>query len=225
MTRNLVPLTVALPRRPHTSEIASGGVELAAIDATFVDPSTLDADVIELALVDVVVGSDGHSALPVFPSRSFLRERDETDPTAAVYVRGPLAGVAPTMDDERAWQARTGVFPILTALAVRTELLQRYRWLATNIYRAFEVARRRSFARLEDIRGSRVPIPSIAAHVRSLRQDFGGEVWPYGVEPNRPTLEAFVRHAHEQGVVASAPPDVAGLFVPVEPFVDYTDGV
>jgi 4,5-dihydroxyphthalate decarboxylase len=28
----------------------------------------------------------------------------------------------------------------------------------------------------------------------------GADFWPYGIEPNRPTLEAFVQYAHEQGV-------------------------
>ena len=27
-----------------------------------------------------------------------------------------------------------------------------------------------------------------------------GEYWPYGIEPNRRTLEAFLRYAYEQGV-------------------------
>ena len=27
-----------------------------------------------------------------------------------------------------------------------------------------------------------------------------GNRWPYGSEPNRPTLEAFLAYAHEQGV-------------------------
>ncbi len=29
---------------------------------------------------------------------------------------------------------------------------------------------------------------------------FGADFWPYGIEPNRPTLEAFLAYAHEQGV-------------------------
>ncbi|GAA4519090.1 hypothetical protein GCM10023191_094210 [Actinoallomurus oryzae] len=32
------------------------------------------------------------------------------------------------------------------------------------------------------------------------RAAFGGEPWPYGVDANRTTLEAFARWADEQGV-------------------------
>lgn len=128
-------------------------------------------------------------------------------------------------DAERESYARTRVFPILSVLVVRAELLERHRWLGSNIYRAFEVSRRRYFARLEDIRGSRVPIPSVAAHLSRLRELLGTDVWPYGIEPNRPTLEAFTRYATESGTIAGdVPSDIADLFHPIEPFVDFTDG-
>jgi 4,5-dihydroxyphthalate decarboxylase len=29
---------------------------------------------------------------------------------------------------------------------------------------------------------------------------FGDDIWPYGIEPNRATLEAFVHFSHQQGV-------------------------
>jgi 4,5-dihydroxyphthalate decarboxylase len=29
---------------------------------------------------------------------------------------------------------------------------------------------------------------------------FGGDYWPYGIEGNRVTLDAFLQYAHEQGV-------------------------
>lgn len=121
---------------------------------------------------------------------------------------------------EREYFAKTGVFPIMHMLGIRRELLDEHRWLASNVYRAFEVARRRYFARLDDIAASRVPIPWIAAHLQTLRETFGPDLWPYGVEPNRIVLETFLRYCAEQGLIADAGADVDELFVPVEPFVD-----
>jgi len=262
MSRNAVPLTIALPPYHHVNELRSAGVDLAGVDASFVDPRTPDADVFELPLLDHLVareaGDDRVTALPVFLSRRFVHswihvrnggpELVEPDPTASVYARGILLDMGETADVvvappaalrgvegvrplfarpavlERQWLAATQVFPILRVLCVRTELLRSHRWLGSNLYRAFEVARRRYFARLEDIRGSRVPIPSAAAHLRRLRETFGGEAWSYGVEPNRPTLQAFLRYAAAQEIAVDGA-DVAELFAPVEPFVDFTDGV
>jgi 4,5-dihydroxyphthalate decarboxylase len=43
-------------------------------------------------------------------------------------------------------------------------------------------------------------MPWVAEHARRWRELAGEDFWPYGIEPNRPSLEAFVQYAHEQGV-------------------------
>lgn len=143
----------------------------------------------------------------------------------AVISASPPGPAAPLFDRpgpfEREYLRKTGCFPILNVLAIRPEILARHRWLASNLYRAFEIARRRYFYRLEDIRASRVPIPSIAGYLHGLKEVFGAEIWPYGVDPNRATLETLVRYMIEQGM-ATAPEgmDVPRLFAGYEAFVD-----
>ena len=44
---------------------------------------------------------------------------------------------------------------------------------------------------------------------------FGGDAFPYGIEPNRPTLNALVQYLHEQALIA-APVRVDDLFVPID---------
>jgi 4,5-dihydroxyphthalate decarboxylase len=45
-----------------------------------------------------------------------------------------------------------------------------------------------------------VPLPWLYDHVQNARTTFGDDFWPYGIEANRRTLEAFVQYAAEQGV-------------------------
>ena len=45
-----------------------------------------------------------------------------------------------------------------------------------------------------------MPIPWCYDHAEKARALFGEDFWPYGLEPNRKTLEAFLAFAHEQGV-------------------------
>ncbi len=33
-----------------------------------------------------------------------------------------------------------------------------------------------------------------------MQQVFGGDLFPYGIEANRPTLELFLRYTYEQGI-------------------------
>ncbi len=71
-----------------------------------------------------------------------------------------------------------------------------------NLMKAFDEAKRRSMARLVEIGLSHVPMPWLPEHARRWRELAGEDFWPYGIEANRPTLEAFVQYAFEQRVTA-----------------------
>jgi len=94
----------------------------------------------------------------------------------------------------------TGIFPIMHTIAIRREVYEHNRWIAMNLLEAFEAAKRRSLARLREYNTARIPLPWLPARTKEIAAIFGEDFWPYGVEPNRRTLEAFVRYAHEQGV-------------------------
>jgi len=109
--------------------------------------------------------------------------------------------------------ARTGVFPIMHVVALRAEVHERHPWVAMNLYKAFAAAKQRSLERVLEVNAPFLPVPWGPAHARSVQGTFGEDPWPYGVEPNRTTLDAFLEWAHEQGVCARRlTPDE--LFVP-----------
>jgi 4,5-dihydroxyphthalate decarboxylase len=101
---------------------------------------------------------------------------------------------------EKQYFEKTGIFPIMHVIVLRREVYERDRWIAMNLLRAFDEAKRRSLARLADIGHSQVAIPWLAEHARRWSELVGEDFWPYGIEPNRRTLEAFLQYAHEQGV-------------------------
>ncbi|HEY8613343.1 MAG TPA: hypothetical protein VIL69_18925, partial [Roseomonas sp.] len=94
----------------------------------------------------------------------------------------------------------TGIFPIMHVVVLKREVYEKHRWVALNLLKALETAKDRSLARMSDITLSYFPLPWTAERAREARELIGGDGWPYGVEPNRPTLEAFTAWAHEQGV-------------------------
>jgi 4,5-dihydroxyphthalate decarboxylase len=85
-------------------------------------------------------------------------------------------------------------------VALRREVFDRDPWVAMNLVKAFEEAKRRSLARLGDITASHAPLAWLGDYVARLRGLFGDDPFPYGVEPNRRTLDAFLQYAFEQGV-------------------------
>ena len=114
---------------------------------------------------------------------------------------------------EVAYARKTGIFPIMHVVAMRREVYEQDRWLAMNLFKAFAEARARSLQRAADMALSFFPLPWIADELRIARELFGDDPWPYGVAPNRATLELFLRYAFEQGV-CRRPLTVDALFPP-----------
>lgn len=101
---------------------------------------------------------------------------------------------------EQAYFAATGVFPIMHIIAIKRDLLEREPWVARNLYTAFDEAKQKSLARAREATASRFPIPWSVHYFESAQKVFGEDPLPYGVEPNRKTLEAFALFAEEQGI-------------------------
>jgi len=101
---------------------------------------------------------------------------------------------------EAEYWKKTRIFPIMHVLVIRRDVYERDRWAAMSLYQAFEEAKRRSMARVREFGLSHLPVPWVSDHLAQWRALAGEDFWPYGIEANRPTLEAFFRYAHEQGV-------------------------
>ncbi|MCC6472744.1 MAG: ABC transporter substrate-binding protein [Burkholderiales bacterium] len=104
------------------------------------------------------------------------------------------------LEMEERYYAKTRVWPIMHIVAMRREILQTHPWAARNLYKAFEEARRRSIERLLDPAVSRYPLAWLPEHARRMRDLFGGDPFPYGIEENRPTWEQMALYTHQQGI-------------------------
>jgi len=101
---------------------------------------------------------------------------------------------------EHRYYRDTHVYPIMHIIALRKAILADNPWIARNLLNAFEESKRRSLERILDPAVSRYPVPWLANYARRTSEMFGGDPFPYGIEPNRPTLELFLRYCHEQGI-------------------------
>jgi 4,5-dihydroxyphthalate decarboxylase len=125
------------------------------------------------------------------------------EPDAVRLGQGKIVRLFPDFRREEArYHAETGIFPIMHLIAIRRAVFERYPWVARNLVKAFEEAKRRSLERLRDLTISRIPVPWAASVLPEWGEAFGEDPFPYGLEPNRTTLEAFCRFAHAQGITA-----------------------
>jgi 4,5-dihydroxyphthalate decarboxylase len=101
---------------------------------------------------------------------------------------------------ERAYFAKTGIFPIMHLVGIRESLLARYPWIARSVVKAFEEAKVLVLPRLTDLDALAVTLPWLVAEAQDTIRLMGADYWPYGVEKNRATLEAQTRWSFEQGL-------------------------
>jgi 4,5-dihydroxyphthalate decarboxylase len=99
-------------------------------------------------------------------------------------------------------------------VAIRREVYDKHPIIAASLYRAFEESKRQALAKMRYLGALRYMLPWLPDDLDELDRVFGNDPWPYGVEANRPTLEALVRYMVEQGVIARPIP-VDDIFVPV----------
>jgi 4,5-dihydroxyphthalate decarboxylase len=109
---------------------------------------------------------------------------------------------------------RTRIFPIMHLVAIRRDIYERHPFIATSLYKAMTEAKDIALAKMRDLGALRYMLPGMTAELDVIDDVFAGDPWPYGVDANRPTLEALVRYLTEQSLI-KAPIPVDDLFVPI----------
>ena len=108
---------------------------------------------------------------------------------------------------------RKKIYPIMHLVAIKKSVYERYPFVATSLFQAFVRSKAIALEKLFNLRAVRYMTPFLMREIDDIWEVFNGDPWPYGVEPNRPTLEALIRYQQDLGLIA-APVKVDDLFVP-----------
>ena len=158
--------------------------------------------VTDRSLDQMLLAGEIDTLMSSLPPQSFMQRNP-----AVIRLVGDFRAV------ESAHFKRTGIFPIMHTIAIKRAIFDRHPWIAANLLTAFEAAKARSIERLRDATISRFPFPWSFASAEEAEALFGRDIWPYGVDANRPTIEPFLKFCHEQGL-AHRPLTVEELFAP-----------
>ena len=101
---------------------------------------------------------------------------------------------------EREYYRKTKIFPIMHVIAIRREVYERNPWVAQSLYKAFVAAQQEAYADLHEVAALKFMLPWLIPHVEETERMMGCDFWPYGFEPNVPTLRTFLRYSFEQGL-------------------------
>ena len=100
-------------------------------------------------------------------------------------------------------------------VAIRRALYEQHPWIAENLYTAFVEAKRIARARLRYTGSLAAMLPWLQDEIEEIDELFPDrDPFVYGVEPNRPTLQALVQYMVEQHFIPRAIP-IEEIFVPL----------
>lgn len=99
---------------------------------------------------------------------------------------------------EREFFQRTRIYPVMHALVARASILREHPWVADSLRTAFEAAKQAALAQLRFPRTT--TLVWHGAYREREVEVLGEDPYPFGVEANRPTLDALVAYSHEQGL-------------------------
>lgn len=103
---------------------------------------------------------------------------------------------------EQAYFAKTGNFPIMHAVGIRTTLLEEHPWLAGAVLAAFGAAKEIALAELAVVQAPKVTLPWVTAELADTRARLGEDFWPYGIAANRVPIELLSRWSYDEGLSA-----------------------
>jgi len=114
---------------------------------------------------------------------------------------------------ERAYFEKTGIFPIMHAVAIRNSLVEQHPWLPKAVFDAYSKAKRLMYDHLNKMGWAAISLPWVPQEIEETRALMGENFWPYGIKKNRKALEALCKYSHEQGL-ASKKLTIEELFHP-----------
>lgn len=106
--------------------------------------------------------------------------------------------------EEVAFYQKTGIFPIMHVMGIRRSIVEKYPWIAINLFHAFEAAKAAAMKRLTNPRI--VPLAWYREAWEEQEDLLGTDPWQYGLsKQNVVNLETLVTYAQEQGLIRRKP--------------------
>jgi 4,5-dihydroxyphthalate decarboxylase len=102
---------------------------------------------------------------------------------------------------EQDYNRKTHLFPIMHAVAIRTDVIKENPWLPEAVFEMYSKAKQKAYANLETTTSLKVSLPWVTQEFEDTRRLMGKNYWSYGIEANRKELELAMRYTYEQGLV------------------------
>ena len=101
---------------------------------------------------------------------------------------------------EQAYFKKTGIFPIMHAVAIRNDVAAQHPALPLAVCKAYSEAKQKALVTLQKLGWANISLPWVAQEIEETRAVMGDNYWPYGIKGNEKTLNALFQYSHEHGL-------------------------
>ncbi|HVN22418.1 MAG TPA: hypothetical protein VMT71_00500 [Syntrophorhabdales bacterium] len=151
-----------------------------------------------------------YQSIPADKTLSRMLDEGEIDALLTARAPSSFTSGSPNVKRlfDRYWEAeeeyfrRTGIFPIMHAVAIKRSVYDQNPWVAMSLYKALLASKSMTLKNLQHTFALHATLPWLVRHVDETRKVMGDDWWPYGIEKNRKAIEALCQYSFEQGLSA-----------------------
>ncbi len=101
---------------------------------------------------------------------------------------------------EQDYYQRTGIFPIMHAIAIRRDTAKQHPWLAKAVFEAYSQAKTIDFDYMKSLGWAYDSLPWYGQEFNETRDVMGENFYPYGFKASAKSFDTALRYVFEQGL-------------------------
>jgi 4,5-dihydroxyphthalate decarboxylase len=101
---------------------------------------------------------------------------------------------------EQDYYRRTQIYPIMHTVVIRRDIYERDPWVALSLYKALVRAKEYALGLVVEGGSPKASFAWLQSLIEEEQSIIGKDWYPYGIEANRPSLEALLQYTHEHGL-------------------------
>jgi 4,5-dihydroxyphthalate decarboxylase len=101
---------------------------------------------------------------------------------------------------EKDYYRRTHIYPIMHTVVIRRDVYEQNPWVALSMYKAMCRAKDYTYRWIVEGGSAKVTSAWLLPLLEEEQAIIGKDWFPYGIEQNRPSIEALLQYLHEQGL-------------------------
>ncbi len=164
--------------------------------------------------VPMILGTPGKDESELLVSGEIDALFHAAEPKA--YIEGdPIVArlFADSKAAEHAYYKKTGIFPIMHAVAIKQSILKQNPWLSEAVFNAYSQAKQVAYEDMAKTGWVSDMLPWYGQELEETRAVLGDNFYSYGLKSNRKTLGTLFRYSYEQEL-SSRELTVEELFAP-----------